>query len=194
MTYLSKPKSNRLFTLIFSSILVFFLTSCALTNPQIRTVMGDEASLIYGYFDMSESPYTLKSVRLTQGERFGIAYRQSDMETYNDGLFFIENIPPMKYHIPWFMAGGKMHSFGGHMEEVFEVPPKSIIFIGTFKYHDPKKGGILTTKKFEMNQVERPTEAEVLKKLLPRVKDPRWKKRIQARFKMLGVQQVRTGK
>jgi hypothetical protein len=155
---------------------------CAVTNPQVRITTDQNASLLYGYFDLSEAPYKLKSVRLTQGERAGIAYRQSDMTTYDDGLFFMENIPPMDYHIPWFMAGGKLHSFGGHKEDVFKVPPHSLVFLGSYKYRDPHKGGIITTKKFEMNPSKHPSEEEVLEMLLSRVQDPRWKKRIQARL------------
>lgn len=160
-------------------------TGCAIANPQVRTTTDQNASLLYGYFDLSEAPYPLGSVRLTQGERAGIAYRQSNMTTYNDGLFFMENIPPMDYHIPWFVSGGKLHSFGGREEDVFKVPPASLIFIGSFKYRDPHKGGIITTKKFEMNPVKNPSEKEVLKLLLPRVQDPRWKKRIQEQLKTI---------
>ena len=163
-------------------VLVAALSSCSAINPQVRTTTGDDASLIYGYFDMSESPYKLGAVMLTQGERAGIAYRQSALRTFEKGLFFMENIPPMDYHIPFFYAGNYLHSFGGRKEDVFKIKPSSMVFVGSYKYHDPKKGGIITTKKFEMKPVKSPSEKEVLKMLLEQVKDEKWKKRIKKRL------------
>ena len=60
------------------------LSGCAL-NSEVRTVADDNSALIFGFFDMSEAPYTLGCVRITQGERAGIAYRQSCMTTLAGG-------------------------------------------------------------------------------------------------------------
>lgn len=166
-------------------VLLAALSSCSAINPQVRTTNGDEASLIYGYFNMSESPYKLGPVMLTQGERAGIAYRQSAMKTFENGLFFMENIPAMDYHIPFFYSGNILHSFGGRKEDVIKIKPSSMLFVGSYKYHDPKKGGIITNKKFEMNPIKSPSEKEVLNMLLEHVKDERWKKRIKKRLGQL---------
>lgn len=168
-----------------AALILLVLSGCAAINPPVRTTTEGNASLIYGFFDLSKAPAPLDSVRLTQGERAGIAYRQSDMTTFNDGLFFVENVPPMDYHIPWFMAGGVMYSFGGNAEDLMHVPSSSLVFVGSYTYHDPQKGGILTAKKFEMKPSKKPSEKEVLKKLLPHVQDARWKKRIKDRLKEL---------
>ncbi len=173
---------NKLMKCLFLFALIAALSSCSAINPQVRTTSGDDASLIYGYFDMSESPNELGAVMLTQGERAGIAYRQSAMKTFTNGLFFMENIPPMDYHIPFFYSGGILHSFGGRKEDIFKVKPSSMVFVGSFKYRDPKKGGIFTSKKFEMNPVKSPSEKKVLKMLLKHVKDEKWKKRIKKRL------------
>lgn len=173
---------NKLSKYLLCVVLAAALSSCAIINPQVRRINDDSASLIYGYFDMSESPYDLGAVILTQDERAGIAYRQSPMRTFYKGLFFMENIPPMDYHIPFFYAGSYLHSFGGRKEDIFKVKPSSMVFVGSYKYHDPKKGGIITSKKFEMNPVKSPSEKEILKMMLEHVKDERWKERIKKRI------------
>ena len=40
---------------IFSLTVLLILSGCAL-NPSVRTTIEDDAALIFGYFDMSESP------------------------------------------------------------------------------------------------------------------------------------------
>ena len=85
-------------------------SKCAL-NPGVRQVSTPKASLIFVYFDVEKSPYALRTVLLTQNEKAGIDYRQSAMRTYTDGLFFMEDLPSMRYHIPFFMAGNVRHIY-----------------------------------------------------------------------------------
>lgn len=162
------------------------LSSCAVTNPSVRTSTDADASLIVGYFDMSDAPYQLGCVRITQGERAGIAYRQSCMKTLSSGLFFVENVPPMKYHIPFFYAGGKLHMISSERQDVFELPPHSVVFLGAFKYKPiaPNLAQALeiTPKQYRLDPVAKPSEAAVLQMLLENVGDDRWKKRIRARL------------
>ncbi len=169
-----------------AALLVF--SGCAL-NPSVRTTTGDDAALIFGYFDMSESPYELSCVTMTQDERSGIVYRQSCMTTLASGLFYTENIPPMKYHIPFFKAGGKLHMISSSERDLIDVPPKSLAFIGSFKYkvHDKNLAQVLkiTSEKYGLEPVKSPSEKEVLNMLLKEVKDPRWKKRIKLRLNNL---------
>ena len=163
---------------------VISMAGCAV-NPGVRTSTKPNASLVYGFFDMKESPYALQTVTITQNEKVGIVYRQSIMTTYTDGLFFMENLPPMKYHVPFFRAGNVMHVLSSDERDLFTVAPATMVYLGAFRYRDPKKGGIFTTKKFEMRPVKKPGEAEVLRLLAGRVKDTRWKKRIRARLREL---------
>ena len=172
--------------LLLAGVLV--LSGCAL-NPSVRTSMEADSSLIFGYFDMSESPYELSCVTMTQDERSGIVYRQSCMTTLASGLFYTENIPPMKYHIPFFNAGGKLHMISASERDLIDVPPQSLAYIGSFKYkvHDKNLAQVLkiTSEKYGLEPVKSPSKKEVLKMLLKEVKDPRWKKRIQLRLNNL---------
>ena len=174
--------------LSLAGVLVF--SGCAL-NPSVRTSLEADSSLIFGYFDMSESPYELSCVTMTQDERSGIVYRQSCMTTLPSGLFYMENVPPMKYHIPFFNAGGKLHMISSSEQDLIDVPPQSMMFIGPYKYkvYDKNLAQVLriTSEKYGLEPVKSPSKKEVLKMLLQEVKDPRWRQRIQqALSKMTG--------
>jgi hypothetical protein len=173
--------------LLMMILVVFLFSNCAAVNPQVRTDPGENSSLLFGYIDMSGSGDILGEVYLTQDEKSGIAYRQSPMRTYKDGLFFMQDLPPMRYVIPFFYAGGKLYSLRPDEEDAFQLPPNTLAFVGSYKYHDPKKGGIFTSKKFDLIDADSPTEAEVLKMLLERVEGNRWKARISDRLKELGI-------
>jgi hypothetical protein len=171
-----------------TTVLIF--SGCAL-NPSVRTSMETDSSLIFGYFDMSESPYQLSCVKMTQNERSGIVYRQSCMTTLASGLFYMENVPAMKYHIPFFNAGGKLHMISSSEQDLIDVPPQSLVFIGPYKYKvlDKNLAQVLkiTSEKYGLEPVKSPSKKAVLKMLLKEVKDPRWKHRIQqALSKMKG--------
>jgi len=165
------------------------LSGCAV-NREVRTVADDNSALIFGFFDMSEAPYKLGCVRVTQDERAGIAYRQSCMTTLASGLFFLENAPAMKYHIPFFYAGGRLHMISSDRKDLIDVPARSLYFVGSFKYKVLYRdlGDImkLTPEKYGLNRVKSPDEAAVLKMLLENVQDPRWKQRIKARLSRRG--------
>jgi hypothetical protein len=156
-------------------------------NPEVRTTPDDaNAALIFGYYDMSDAPFELGCVRLTQDEKAGIAYRQSCMTTLKSGVFFVENVPPMKYHLPFFYAGGKLHMVSSSRTDVFDVPARSIYFLGSYKYKviDRNLTDVLklTPDKYGLNPVRSPDEAAVLRMLVDNVQSARWKQRIRARL------------
>ena len=173
---------------IFSLTALLILSGCAL-NPSVRTTIENDAALIFGFIDMKESPYALECVRITQAERSGIAYRQSCMTTLPSGLFYMENIPPMEYHIPFFYAGGKLHTVSSDEKDLINVPPRMIALVGPLKYKGTETtlGQTLgfSSEKFGLVPTNSPSEKELFQMLLKEVKDPRWKKRIQIRLNNL---------
>jgi len=170
-------------------VVALVLSGCAL-KPEVRTTAEESAALIFGFYDMSEAPYELSCVTITQDERAGIVYRQSCMTTLSNGLFFLENAPPMKYHIPFFHAGGRLHMISSDRKDLIEVPARSLYFLGSFKYKvlNRNLGEILqlTPEKYGLGPVKSPDETAVLKMLLEKVQDPRWKQRIKARLAQRG--------
>jgi hypothetical protein len=161
------------------------LSGCGL-NHEVRTVPDANSALIFGYFDMSEAPYELGCVRITQDEKAGIAYRQSCMTTLKSGLFYLEDAPAMKYHIPFFYAGGRLHQISADKQDVINVPAGSMYFVGSYKYKVVHRdlGDIVTLKpeQYGLNRVKSPNETAVLKMLLDNVQDARWKQRIKGRM------------
>jgi hypothetical protein len=170
-------------------VVALTLGGCAL-NPEVRTTADDNSSLIFGFYDMSEAPYELTCVRITQDERAGIAYRQSCMTTFANGLFFLENAPPMKYHVPFFYAGGRLHMISSDRKDLIDVPARSLYFLGSLKYkvlyRDLGEILQLTPEKYGLHPVKSPDEAAVLKMLLEKVQDVRWKQRIRERLAKRG--------
>ena len=171
--------------LLLAVLCSLVLGGCFL-NREVRTTADDNSALIFGFYDMSEAPFELGCVRITQDERAGIAYRQSCMTTLASGLFFLENAPPMKYHIPFFYAGGQLHMISSDRKDLIDVPPRSLYFLGSFKYkvlyRDLGEILQLTPEKYGLGPVRSPDEVAVLKMLLEKVQDSRWKQRIKARL------------
>lgn len=180
--------------MIQKALLLVMLCSLVLggcfLNAEVRTVADDNSALIFGFYDMSEAPFELGCVRITQDERRGIAYRQSCMTTFASGLFFLANAPPMKYHIPFFYAGGRLHMISSDSKDLIDVPARSLYFLGSFKYkvlyRDLGEIMRLTPEKYGLGPVKSPDESAVLKMLLEKVQDPRWKQRIKARLAQRG--------
>jgi hypothetical protein len=176
--------ARRLLLVLFAGLLLGS-AGCS-GNSEVRTVETPDAALLFGYFDLSESPYTLRSVFLTQDEKSGIAYRQSRMRTFTDGLFYQEGLPPMRYHVPFFVAGNATLVLSSSEEDLFGVPAGALVFYGAFKFHDTGEGGVVTAKKFEMRPIKKPSEADVLKMVQARIESPQWKERIGKRLRALG--------
>jgi len=175
--------------IVLGAMVCLLVGGCAL-NPEVRTSSDDNSSLIFGFYDMSEAPYELTCVRITQDERAGIAYRQSCMKTLSNGLFFLENAPPMKYHVPFFYAGGRLHMISSDRKDLIDVPARSLFFLGSFKYKVLYRnlGEImqLTSEKYGLGPVKSPDEVAVLKMLLEKVQDVRWRQRIKVRLAQRG--------
>ena len=165
------------------------LAACSATNPKVRTTTADDGALIVGFYDMSDAPFTLGCVRITQDERAGIAYRQSCMTTMKSGLFFLENVPAMQYHVPFFYAGGKLHLVSSDRADLFTVAPRSIHYLGTFKYRVVQRNLAdlvkLTPEQYGLTRVSSPDEAAVLRMLADNVQSPQWKQRIRTRLTQL---------
>ena len=179
----------RLKAVVVVSLCTLVLSGCAV-NPEVRTTTEGNPALIFGFFDMTEAPFQLTCVRITQNERAGIAYRQSCMTTLASGLFFLENAPAMKYHVPFFYAGGRLHMISSDKKDLIDVPAGSLYFLGSFKYkvlyRDLGEILQLTPEQYGLIPVKSPDEAAVLRMLLGKVQDARWKQRIKARLAQRG--------
>jgi hypothetical protein len=159
------------------------LAACA---PGIRTVPTNDGAFIYGFFAVPEKVGTANCVGIIQAEKVGIAGRAGCMATSPEGLFFIENVPPMKYNVHGFYIDLAFNSLGD-MAKPFPVKAGSMHYYGAYRYEKVSDSGIGRAGKFRLTPTSHPSHAEVLKKLLVQESiGPRWKKRIQARLRELG--------
>ena len=92
----------------------------------------------------------------------------------------------MRYHVPFFYAGGKLHMLSSERAPPFTVAPRSVHFLGTFKYKvvDRSLGDVvkLQPEKYGLIRSQNPSEAAVLRMLLENVQTTRSKQRIRARL------------
>lgn len=167
---------------VLTALLLASLPACG----GLRTVEGRDAALIYGFFDVPESVGDANCVGIIQDERAGIGMRHGCMATSGEGLFFVENAAPGRYVIHGFYVDDVSHSLGPAAKP-FLVAPGSMHYVGTFRYRRIVEPGVLRAGRFSLTPASHPTHAQVLKKLLGQVSDPRWKRRIAARLRELGA-------
>jgi hypothetical protein len=152
----------------------------------IRQTSGPEGAFIYGLFDVSGTKDgAVSCVGVTQDERVGLAMRHGCMSTMADGLFFLEDAPPVRHYLHGFLMDQTYNSLRG-FQEPFPVKEGELHLYGVYRYEkisDPFIGN----GSFALQPTNRPSHAEVLRKLLAQenVSD-RWKQRIRDRLKELG--------
>lgn len=166
------------------------VTGCA--APVHGRGINDPAnSLVFGYIDMDEAPTS------ADGADFWEVPSQSrDSLWYVDmkhGLFFSAYLPPGTYQVSRFMGAGLMS--GGHdyvmpvdgNETKRHITKPGIYFVGSYKYKKIPTG-FLKSGKFSIEKVSKPTEAELLQRILDEnneVKNSAWGNKIHARLAQL---------
>ncbi len=161
------------------------LAAAAAGCAHVRTVTTPDAAFVYGFFDVQEKVGAANCVGIIQNEKVGIAARHACMATSPEGLFFVQDVPPMLYNVHSFYIDDTFQSLGA-MAKPFAVKAGSMHYYGSFRYQRVSDAGIGRAGKFTLTPASHPTHAEVLKKLLVQGSiSPRWKKRIQARLREL---------
>ena len=164
------------------AILAALATGCA---AGLRKVGTPDGAFIYGFFAVPEKVGGANCVGIIQDEKAGIGYRSGCMSTSPEGLFFAEDVPPMRYNIHSFYVDDTFNSLG-NMAKTFSVRPGELHLYGIYRYQVISKPLLVGQGKFSLTPGG-PSHAEVLRKLLVQENiSPRWKKRIQARLKELG--------
>jgi hypothetical protein len=157
-------------------------TGCA---PGLRRVSTPDGAFIYGFFAVPEKVGDANCVGIIQDERAGIGYRHGCMNTSPEGLFFAEDVPPMRYNIHGFYVDNT-HNALGDTAKLFTVRPGELHLYGIYRYQVVSKPFLVGQGKFSLTPGG-PSHAEVLRKLLQQESiSAKWKKRIQARLKELG--------
>jgi hypothetical protein len=168
---------------VLAALALVALAGCA---PGLRTVTTPDGAFIYGFFAVPEKEGDVNYVGVIQAERVGIAGRAGCMPTSPEGLFFIEDVPPIRHNVFSFYVDGSAHQLGD-MAKPFPVKPGELHLYGIYQYRKLSDPGIGRAGKFALTPTSRPSHAEVLRKLLQQQNiSARWKRRIEARLREVG--------
>ena len=181
---------KKLFPNYVAIITVALLVSgCGGSRAFVKSV-EEEESLVFGHFDMSDGPGSFNSAVMKRVKP------ATDKPYYGFGIdgdmFFRTAVPPGSYK---FTSFGSFKSFG-NTQYTFSMPPQGrgemdpiidktgIYYVGSYKYKKVKTG-FFEQDKFDVEKVSKPTERELLVKLLEKAKHPTWQAAIQKRINEL---------
>lgn len=176
--------------LVIGFVMVGLLAGCAGSGPE-RDINDPTNSLVFGYIDMDDAPTGVNSASVmqvappTETPYWGFAVAK--------GLFFNSYLPPGSYQLSsfsgsGFFAGQHEYSFPrqGNRTSLRIVKP-GIYFLGSYKYRKVKSG-IFEQGKFSIEKTDKPTEAELLKRILDEsdgIRKSAWDNKIRARLAQL---------
>jgi hypothetical protein len=176
--------------LAFGLIALGLLAGCASSGPE-RDINDPTNSLVFGYIDMDDAPTSISYATImqvappTKAPYWGLGVRK--------GLFYSAHLPPGSYQLSrfggsGFFAGEHAYNFPRQGNQTaLRIDKPGIYFLGSYKYKS-EKSGMFEAGKFSMQKVAKPTEAELLKRILAESDDiskSAWRDRIQARLKQI---------
>jgi hypothetical protein len=166
------------------------LTGCSSSGPK-RDINDPTNSLVFGYIDMDDAPTGVDYASLmqvappTKAPYWSLGVRK--------GLFYNIYLPPGSYQLSrlggsGFFAGEHQYNFPRQGNDTaLRIAQPGIYFLGSFKYKKVRTG-FFQGGKFGIEQVDKPTEADLLKRLLDdssEVRGSPWAEKIRARLKQL---------
>jgi hypothetical protein len=166
------------------------LAGCASGGPE-RDINDPTNSLVFGYVDMDEAPTGVSYASLmqvappTNTPYWGLAVRK--------GLFYSVYLPPGSYQLSsfggsGFFAGEHRYNFPRQGNQTaLRVTKPGIYFLGSFKYKKASSG-VFEQGKFSIDKIAKPTEADLLRRILDEgtdIKTSVWNDKIRARLAQL---------
>ena len=156
-----------------------------------RSINDPSNSLVFGYVDMTGAPTGFNSASILQvAPPTDKPYWGTDVR---NGLFYTYYLPPGSYKLASlagssFWKGNHQYTFprqGG--DQGVRISKPGIYFLGSYRYKDVKTG-FFEQGKFDIERVNTPTEAELLRRILAEdgdVKGSVWEERIRKRLAQL---------
>ena len=170
--------------------LSFLLAGCGSSGP-VRDINDPTNSLVFGYVDMDEAATSVDAAWMQQiAPPSETPYWSMGVK---NGLFYQSRLPPGSYQMSnfygsGFFAGENRYNFPRQGNETsMRISKPDIYFIGSFKYRKIKTS-IFEQDKFAIEKINKPSEAELLKRILDENNDIResaWGEKIRARLAQL---------
>lgn len=171
-------------------LFLFLLAIAFLQGCGVHMHDRPTASLVYGAIDMDEAPCDLDWATMKQYKP-----KPKDDKPYwygatADGTFWFDALQPGSYQLVTFGGSSwwRNASFNFQMPE-FEKNDTAVViskpglyFVGSYKY---RKTGSFWKPSFEMERIQKPTELELLTKLLPYSTGTQWEAKIKKRMEQL---------
>ena len=166
------------------------LTACStwqkVDDPPESTVM------VYGYLDMEDAPTVLDYFHFKQVKpKTDTPYWSTAVD---DGHFYGTGLVPGSYQFNTFggtncLLGnflcGTPHEYSFPAQnDGFRFTKPGLHYVGSYKYKHIDRG-MFKSDNFDIEPTRKPTELEVLRKILPHFKGDRWAPHIEARIKEL---------
>ncbi len=173
---------------IYAAIMTFALITVGCGGgwkPFVKSAQ-EEQTLIFGYLDMDDAPTSLQWVQLKQ-------LRPVTKGPYyhfiiDDGLFYRTDTPKGIFKFESFGGLSRLRNMSftfkfpaqgkGAMDPVIDKP--GIYYVGSYKFKKVKTG-FFEEGKFELEKISKPSEKELLVKLMAKAEHPSWKTVIQKR-------------
>jgi len=172
-------------------VALLLLSGCGGLSKKLDKQSDPNSSFVYGYIDMDEASTPLEHFWLRQAGQ-NPDPKCCAMRTH-EGVFYLENIKPAAYQFREFGGSGTVLSravanasyftytfprqTGG-----FHVNKPGLYFVGAYKF---KKAGSFFNRKFDIEPLAKPTEKEVLERILPYTEGTEWHERANAHLKAL---------
>lgn len=166
------------------------------TQPDPPT--SGQMSFVFGYIDMEDADPGLDWVTFQQ---LAPVAKDPDMPARaKHGIFYLENVAPGSYQVydfggrgGGFFAKGNLYasypvSFpvsrqSGSMRVRVEKP--GVYFLGSYKYVSVKGNRLTMNYVYDLEPLKKPSEREVLERLLPTVKGTKWEGRLSQHLRGL---------
>lgn len=173
--------------ILMLGLLIAGLAACTKTAPP-DDVYSKKYGMIYG------SVLAADKITAVDFFEYGKTYirffsKIPRVLVYENGTFMAENLKPGKYVIAGFRAGKKNHynlvrSEQQAYQRVIEVKPGEIKFVGSYEIH-VTKSRLIGKGTFEIEEILRPGERQVLRSLQVVTAGTGWQKMIERRLKEL---------
>lgn len=169
--------------LLCGLFVLILLSGCASS----RNVNDPTNSLVFGFIDMTEAPTNILYCKIPE---ISPSSEGSWGCSVSNGLFYNQYLPLGNYQVTeisgeGFMGGGK-HRYSiprqGNPTSV-RISKPGIYFLGSYKYKNAKTG-IFEQGKFSIEKLSKPTQVDLLKRLLETedIKNTAWVNKIRARL------------
>jgi hypothetical protein len=157
-----------------------------------RDINDPSNSLVFGYVDMADAPTKATGAQIMQvAPPTEKPYWGTDVR---EGLFYTYYLPPGSYrlatlHGSSLLRGEHQYNFGrqGGGDTTVRIEKPGIYFLGAYKYKGVKTG-MFEQSKFGIERAPKPSEAELLQRLLdadPEIQKSVWADKIRQRIARL---------